>query len=307
MTESMDFRLLQALQVLVAESHVTRAADRLGMSQPKLSHILRRLRKTTNDPLLVRTANGMEPTDLARDLASASSEFLARWDSMIARGADFEVGTASVLVKMLAADFWIHHVLVPVTRELRLTAPNVALSIGTPSRLGMHEGLVSGELDLVIGYATQSTQDLFISQLLSYEMVCIMAADHPRIGDMLDFDQYIREDHVVLTFGSRREPSLMERFVDGLMEERGLTRSVKVHIPTVLTAPELVAATDLLALVPKQLAEENAARLGLKYFPVPFELPLQNISLIWHERTHRNPAHQWIRSLIRQIVRRQSP
>jgi DNA-binding transcriptional LysR family regulator len=123
-------------------------------------------------------------------------------------------------------------------------------------------------------------------------VVCIVAADHPRIQATLDFDTFVNESHVLLSFGRSYEPSLAERYVEGLVAERNARRKVVVYAPSSTVVPTLVTSRDLLALVPKPLAEREAARLPLRIFAPPFALPPQHISMVWHARTQNDPAHR---------------
>jgi DNA-binding transcriptional LysR family regulator len=304
---SIDFRLLECLQTLVDERHVSKAAQRLGMTQPKLSHVLARLRQITGDPLLVRTPTGMVPTELARELAAQASDFLTRWRSLVASDPNFSPQTSQATFNVQTPDFLAEELMVPLLHELRIAAPDVTVSLSVPAIESWRERLETGELDLALGYLPHPPTEFYISQLITYEWVCIAAADHPRVGATPDLEQFLQESHIVLSFGRGHEPSLTERYVEGLLAERNMRRKVAVYAPSGLVVPALVANTDLIALIPKPLAHQAALRLPVKIFMPPFALQPQHISMVWHARTQNDPAHRWLRALLRQVAARSAP
>jgi len=298
---AIDFRLLECLQVLVAERHVTRAAERIGMTQPKLSSALARLRQLTGDPLLVRTPEGMMPTDLALELAAHSGEFLLRWRGLVSSDSNFSPATADRTFRIQTTDFVLQDLIVPLMAEARALAPGVRISVTSPSH-DLREQLETGEIDLVIGYVPHAPEDLFITQLLDYTPCCIAAGAHPRLGDTLDFDQYVAEAHVIITFGRSHQPFMTEQFVNSLLAEHNAKRNVAAYVPSALVVPDMVASSDLLAMVPRPLAEAAAERLALKVFDPPFSIPPQDIAMIWHARTKNDPPARWLRGLLRKVA-----
>ncbi|HWE99878.1 MAG TPA: LysR family transcriptional regulator, partial [Caulobacteraceae bacterium] len=149
---SINFRLLECLQMLVRERHVTRAAEALGISQPKLSGALARLRKITGNPILVRTSTGMEPTRLALELASQAGEFITNWNRMICSDETFVPEETERTFCIQTTDFLVHEVLADAFREIQSLAPHASLSISTLSLDNMREALNTGEVDLAMGW-----------------------------------------------------------------------------------------------------------------------------------------------------------
>jgi DNA-binding transcriptional LysR family regulator len=298
---SVDFRLLECLQTLIAERHVTKAAERLGMSQPKLSSVLARLRQLTGDPLLVRTSEGMVPTDMARQLAASTEQFLSSWKGLVGGDQSFNPETADHTFRIQVTDFILKDLIVSLVSELRSIAPNVAISVYPPSA-GLREKLETGEIDLVIGYVPGAPQDLYITQLYSYQSCCVVARNHPRIGNELTFEQYVAEGHVILTFGRTHQPFVTEQYVDGLLAERNVHRRAAAFVPSALVVPDIVARTDLVALIPRPLAEGVADQLALKLLEPPFPLPLQGIAMVWHARTNNDLGSRWLRGVVRRLV-----
>lgn len=298
-----DLRLLECLEVLVAERHVTKAADRLGTSQPKLSGALARLRKITGDPLLVRTPQGMVPTELARQLADESGNFRRRWDELVDREASFVPETDTRIFRIHTGDFMVRQLLVRVMAEMRKIAPRMGLSIMPPHMRAGLEILETGDVDVAIGATPSTPKDLFVSQLASYKWACVVAANHPRIRSAPTLEQYVSERHATLTFGRAHEPWLIERQFDSALSNLGVQRQVGIYVPNILVMPDLVAATDLVAMMPVPLANDLVGRGDLRMFEAPYPTPTSNLSMSWHARTKNDPANRWFRDLLRRVAR----
>jgi DNA-binding transcriptional LysR family regulator len=245
----------------------------------------------------------MMPTHLAKELATQSGDFLRNWKNLVDRNASFSPSTAEYSFRIQALDSVTPHLIVPALREIRETAPHVSLSVGVLSYTTLRETLETGETDIALGQVREAPQNLLISQLTSYEWCCIAAKDHPRIGSELTLEDYAREAHVMLTFGHSQQPLLTERYVNDILEELNIFRRVAIYLPTVLAVPDIVAHTDLLALLPRQAAEKAATRSRLNLFEAPFTLPQQDMSMIWHARTTNDSAHRWFRDLLRRTTR----
>jgi len=170
---TVDIRQLECLQMLAAEKHVTKAADRLGLSQPKLSSILARLRVATGDPLLVRTPTGMNTTPMAEELAQAAFVFLQEWDRLLQSRSDFSSATSQKLFRLQIPDIYMHNVGAELTRLIALEAPGVRVAQSWQSYTRMRELLETGEIDLAIGWYPHASQDLFVSQLATIEVCCV--------------------------------------------------------------------------------------------------------------------------------------
>jgi DNA-binding transcriptional LysR family regulator len=294
--------LLECLRVLVEEQHVSRAADRLGISQPKLSSALGRLRRTTGDPLLVRTSKGMVPTAFAVQLAALSNEFLQGWDQLAHPAASFSPLAATDLLRVQAMDALVPSVLASAIQQIRMLAPNTSVSIAMPSLGTMREALETGEVDLAIGILPNLPQGLFVSRLGSCYWSCISAASHPRLGKELTIDDYVREHHVVSTFGRPTQLSLTECDVERSLEAMGQRRKAACYASTMLTIPEIVATSDLIGLVPHMIAEQAQRHLPISIWVPPVPMPPHELMLVWHARTQNDRAQQWFRSVLRKAA-----
>lgn len=302
----LDFRLLECLKILVAERHVTRAAERLGMSQPKLSSVLARLRQVTGDPLLVRTPEGMTPTPLARELAARSSEFLDGWRSLVSRESSFRPEESDQSFTIRALDAIAQDLVITCAPRIRQAAPGISIELSGVRDEGVRAALERGELDLVIAWIPDLPADFFISQLAVYGVCCIASADHPRIKDQLDLETYVREAHVQMTRGRKHLPLIFEQHIDDFLASQRLERHIAFYSHSLMLVPEVVAQTDLIATIPRHLAEEASSRLRLRLFEPPLPLPKQEIALIWHGRTNNDPGNRWLRSVLRQAAQKRT-
>ncbi|HWF00624.1 MAG TPA: LysR substrate-binding domain-containing protein, partial [Caulobacteraceae bacterium] len=141
-----------------------------------------------------------------------------------------------------------------------------------------------------------------VSHLMSYSLCCVVRADHPRIGDELTLDAYLKERHAVLTFGSSAQPLLTERMIDSVLAQYEAKRKIAFYVPSFLALIDIVSKSDLLGIIPLPLAQEAARHQRLRYFEPPIELPDQNSVMVWHGRTKRDPGHKWLRSMLRRAM-----
>lgn len=302
----LDFRLLECLKVLVDERHVTRAAERLGLSQPKLSGVLARLRQVTGDPLLVRTPEGMTPTPLALELAAHSSEFLDRWRNLVSRETVFKAEESHQSFTIAALDAIAQDLVVTCAPRIRQEAPGMSIELSGVRDGGTRAGLERGEIDLVLAWNPDLPPDFLISQLTVYSACCVVSAEHPRIRDHLDLETFARESHVQVTRGRKHVPSIFERRIDDFLTSKGMERHIGFYSHSVMLVPELVANTDLISTIPRHLAQEPASRLNLRLFEPPLPLPKQEIAMIWHARTTNDPGNRWLRNVLRQAAQRRT-
>jgi len=287
---------------MVAEGHITRAAERLGTTQPKLSGALSRLRKMTGDPLLVRTPTGMEPTEIGRELAAQSSAFLRRWSSVVGSDPNFDPGTSNAVFRVYSSDHIYRSLLIPTLAEMRKVAPGTAISWSMPALRAGNEALETGDVDLGIGWAGRAPADLYVSKVMERSWCGIVARDHPRISDRPTVEEYAAESHAVLTFGRPHETWIFESQIDNALSERNLTRHVAAYGQSVLMLPEVVASSDLVAMVPTEMAERAVSELVIRTFAPPIELLGGEVAMIWHPRTHNDSANKWFRNLIRKVA-----
>jgi DNA-binding transcriptional LysR family regulator len=293
-----DLNLLLVLEALLAERSVTRAGAAIGLSQPATSNALARLRAVLDDPVLVRVKGGMRPTPRAAALAAPLRQALATLRHALAEPAAFDPASAQATITLGLTDYGALVVLPPLLRELHARAPGIRVRVR--SRAGaLHEALAAGELDLAIA-RTAPVPPRFHHQRLFGDTLCsILRARHPLARGRLTPAKFLRAEHVVVSFGEGRAP------VDEVLEQRGLTRRIALYVPHFAVVPHVVLATDLVATIPERLARGFASLGGMRVVRAPFEVPGFEMSLLWHDHQHDDPAQQWLRGVLAGLFARE--
>jgi DNA-binding transcriptional LysR family regulator len=286
-----DLNLVVALDALLAECHVTRAAARLGLTQSAASHALGRLRGLLGDPLLVRGPAGMMiPTPLAIRLAPQLRKVLDDL-SRVLRGETFDPTTAQRTFHIGASDY-VELVMLPqLSARLARLAPRIDIWLHTYNDWGDTE-LASGALDLVLGPPRHAARPsaAYERVLFTESFTCVMRAEHPLARGRLTLRRYCEVSHLMVA--PRGTPG---SFVDDALAAVGKTRRVALAVPHFLVVPYVIAASDLLATLASRIAKLFASTLELVTVPPPIEVPKFEIALAWHERNHHDAAHRWLR------------
>jgi DNA-binding transcriptional LysR family regulator len=290
-----DLHLLAALEALVAEGHVSRAAERLGVSQPAMSALLARLRATFDDPLLLRTGRGMVPTPRATALAAQAGEVLERARALMSSAAPFEPVKAQRTFRIIATDYVLMVVMPGIQARLEAEAPGIGIDARPPNPRRVLDLLASGQIDLGIGYLLEPPRGLRTRLVFREPSVCIARKGHPAVRGRLTLAQYQAAKHVQISPAGAGQYA---RMVEAALVDLRIRRSGGLSLPNFLVAPAIVARTDLLATVPERVARTFAASLPLQVLEPPVPLPVLDVSLYWHERAHKDPLHRWMRNLM---------
>ncbi len=302
--EGLDLNLLVALRALLTERHVTRAAARVGLSQPAMSHALSRLRELLGDPLLVRTPAGMKPTPRAEALTAPLERALEDIGRMLASPAPFDPRLSTRKFRIASNDY-MELVLFPrLLRRLWAEAPNVDVRI---INLGAdaNQDLAEGRIDLAMGVVAQfgnpePPRGIRSRDIISDRFVCVVREDHPVVKKRLSLEDFVALPHALVA--PRGEGGSI---VDSALGRLGMKRRVAVEIPHFLVAPHVVRETDLLLTLAERVARSLAPLLGLRQIPPPLELPGFTMAMVWHERQHVDAAHVWLRDLIAAVAKAQ--
>jgi DNA-binding transcriptional LysR family regulator len=292
-----DLNLLRVFTVLMEERNVTRAAERLGVTQPALSNSLNRLRETLGDPLFVRERYGVKPTMVALEIAPTITETLTRLDELILGQQAFDPATASRQI-VIAPNSYVEFALAPaIVARLRERAPGIALRM-TPYGNDLAEtGVVSGATALAMGRIIDPPDNLVVQHLMDEGLSCVVRADHPDIGDKITRAQYERMKHVNVLPPGRLRAGLFQA-----LERQALKRDVAVSVTHFLAVPEMIAATDYCSTLPRLICKRLAHDRRLKILPAPVDLGVFPVQMAWHVRYRHDPAHRWLRSLIAEVV-----
>ncbi|WP_095149159.1 LysR family transcriptional regulator [Pseudomonas sp. Irchel s3a18] len=290
-----DLNLLVILDALLSEQHVTRAAERLHLSQPAVSHALARLRDMLGDPLLVRAGAGLVATPRALELAAPLREALSQVQALLAPNA-FDPASAKRRFRLAMSDYGAALVLPGLIRTLRREAPGIDLQISHASREGMLEGVLNGDIDLAAGVFPELPNELRSTTLFEERFACLVDRDSLPASGMLDLPTYVARPHVLLEMRGSGTPEI-ERALTTLGERRHVT----VSLPHWSVAPQLIRATDLILTVAAR-GLQGIDQSQLVILPPPFHIPPFTFVLAWHGHRGGDPALNWLNRQVGQAI-----
>jgi len=289
---AVDLNLLKAFDALVAERAVTRAAGRIGLSQPAMSHALSRLRGLFSDELFVRTQSGMEPTARAREIAPLVSAAIEHIEAALNLGVGFDpaksVGTFTAgmaeyaevaLVGKLAASF-------------AEQAPRATLRLLPLTGVDAAEQLERGAIDVAVAHLRAMPNAIELTALLRDPFVAVLRQGHPLADGPLSLEAYAAQRHVLVS--PRGDTS---GAIDRILVDFGLRRRIALLVATYLALPAALAGSDLVAAVPSRAARQIAGIAEIAILPLPVDLAV-TVSMAWHRRAASEPAQAWFRSLL---------
>ena len=291
---SVDLNLLKLFDALLKEGSVTRAGQRLGLSQPAASRGLGRLRRLLNDQLLVRTTKGWKLTPRAVALSGPVTKLLDDARAIIAPSV-FNPSTESGQFTIAVGDHMALMLLPTLISKLATLAPRIDLVI--PASAGDNVVLIAqGEADLAIGVFQDLPARFYQRALYDEDFVCVVRHNHPAISEKLTLKNFISLSHLAVTITGKGKSS-----VDDALAEKGLARRITMQIPHFLVAPMIVSESDLILSIPRKLADKMSSLVPIKILELPLEIVSFTPSMIWHERQHNEPSHIWLRKLIMEI------
>lgn len=288
--KNIDLNLLKALDALLDERSVTRAAERLSLTQPAMSGMLTRLRESFNDPLFVRSQRGVVPTQRALELAGPVKQVLAEI-AVLLTPTEFDPLTAKMTISIAATDYALQAVAVPFVLELKKRAPKIRVALLPIDNQHLHTQLERGDIELVLLSPLNSPPDLHARRLFDEQYVCVMRDDHPAATAPLSLDEFCRLEHALFSYNG----GCFSGVTDEALAKIGRERQVMLSVKSFLVMTNIIRASDLIAVVPRRLVQSLD---GLVIQETP--LPVEGYSLVaaWHERTHQDPAHRWIRDVL---------
>jgi DNA-binding transcriptional LysR family regulator len=287
-----DLNLLVALDALLAERSVSRAAVRLHLSQPAASALLARLRELFGDPLLLRSARGMLPTPRALELLGPVKQVLDEIDAIVQPRAAFDAASASLNFTLSASDYVEYALLPKLVDYLEHKAPGVRLEVRPLDLPLVAMQMESGEVDLCITGLQNAPPGLHLRPLYTERLVSVVRRNHPGVGTDLTLDMFCSLEHIQV---SVRGSGFSGRIDEALLV-LGRKRRARLAVPHFLLVPEIVARSDMISTLPERLARGYARHLRI--FEPPVELQEFAVGEMWHERNERDPAQQWLRDVL---------
>ncbi len=286
-----DLNLLEALDALLREQNVTRAAAHLGISQSAMSHKLARLRDVFGDPLLVGGRGGMVPTPEAERIGRSIKQAFIDLRGAMQGVASFDPGTSERRFVMVSPDYAAFSFLPRARAMIAKEGPSTSLVVREPWP-GMVDALRDGTLDLVAGADLPPAAGLIRTKLFQDELVCIVRRDHPEVTPSFDLETFAALPHLLVT----RDPEGTGP-IDAALAMQGLRRHIAMRVPYHLAAPFIVARSDLIMLTTLALAKDAASMLPLRIVRCPLSLPVLKVTMAWHERSQNDPANKWLREI----------
>ncbi|HDS9360957.1 TPA: LysR family transcriptional regulator [Enterobacter chengduensis] len=293
---TLDLNLLKTLDALLDERSVTRAAARLALTQPAVSGMLNRLRDYFDDPLFIRAPHGMVPTTRAEDLAAPVKRILADIDVLLQPVA-FDPADADLTLTLAATDYALRAVIVPFIAALKVQAPNIRVRVVPVEPERLVNQLEQGKIDLALLTPHTTPDELHSRALYDERYVCMMRADHPDAGRPMTLDRFCALEHVLVSY----EGESFHGVTDDALARIERTRRVGLSVSSFLVLPDVLAISDMIAIVPERMTENRA---GMYVCNAPIDIPGFTKSMAWHGRTHRNPAQVWLRGLLLETSQR---
>lgn len=289
---SLDLRHLRIFLALYAAGNVSRAAENVGLSQSSVSVALAQLREHYGDPLFVRTAGGMRATPRAEQLLPLVRQALQLLDRSLEQAAEFQPADIVREFRVGMTDVGHVTILPRLLARLQRMAPGVSLSLRHLSHETARQ-LETGELDLAMGFTEDIRAGFYRQKLFDEGFACIASRQHPRIGTRMTLEQLSREQHVRVTLSATAHS-----VIDRILKREGVQRTIAANVPSFLGLAQVVANSELVAIVPMRLAAVFAAESGVKVVTPPVHFPPYAVIQYWHERYHRDPANAWLRSMV---------
>ncbi len=292
---NIDLNLLKALDALLETESVTKAAELANLSQPAMSRALNRLQHAVKDPLLVRSGRGMVLTPRGEALRTPVRDALAQV-SHVFKPQVFDPYEAQDRFRIMAPDYIAQMIMPTVLGQVFKMAPQLKIEMENLSATGISD-MCEGRISLGFGVVDDGPilYNVASQTLFEDRQVCLVRKGHPLIADGMSLKGFSATAHALLSITGRGGGR-----IDEVLQEHGLERNIALRITQFMTISSVIAPTDLVITVPEQLAHQVMTD-ELHMMPLPNELrtPPFTVSQIWHERFTKDPAHQWLRRLVR--------
>ncbi|MDP2124914.1 MAG: LysR substrate-binding domain-containing protein [Parvibaculum sp.] len=293
---NLDLNLLRVFDAIYAARNISRAADHLGLSQPATSHALKRLREHLGDPLFVRAGKGLEATTRAEQLIGPVREALDAI-RLAVEGVSFDPATLRRKFRIVMHDPLEPVLMPPLIERLTREAPGASLELLPIYGLDPLDEINNRRIDLFFPFYAAEHPQICSAQFGKIDFVCIARRGHPEIGASMDRATFDRLGHVVL-ITSLRARSAIEEYLGA----QGCRRRAVVEVSKLWSVLTLVAASDLISIVPRMMAGPMQDKLGIDIFPMPYDMPGVSLSMSWHIADESDPGHSWLRRTIGDIL-----
>ena len=284
-----DLNLLVIFEALYETGNTSRAAERLGMSQPAVSSALKRLRDIVGDPLFVRSRDGVSPTNKAREIIEPVRAALSVISRQLGQGETVDIATYQRLFRVIIVDTLEPIVMPTIVQTILTQAPGVEIEcIQATARFA--EEIRDGSIDIACFAFPVDSSDLFVKPLMPVDLVVVSRRDHPAIKKPLDLETFGKLPHAAVRRELRGLSGVDRNLVASRVERRTPYMAAKIW-----SIPPMVQRTDLISVLPRRFAQEVAANFDLDIHEVPLRLPEQHVYMLWHVNREHDPGHRWLR------------
>lgn len=296
---ALDLNLLVIFDAILAEGNVTRAAERIAMSQSTVSKGLAQLRTVFGDPLFLRAGRGVVPTHKALEISPGVRQAIQALQNLTQPSEAFDPRTSRLHFNIGATDYVTFVLLPALLTRLERIAPHVSITMHDVESRVPEEMLLSGKVDLALSTVVSVNFPIYRQELFQDHYVCVMRDGHPLAsGGAITSEQFVACRQLSMP----RQNGARERVLQDAIQREGLTRDVAVQVPHMLAIPPILAAGNLISTVANRAAQEFARLHPLRVLPHPLSVPGFAISQLWHDRTQRSASQQWLRETIGQIA-----
>ncbi len=295
---NVDLNLLVVLNELIELQNTIKVAAKLNLSQPAVSHALKRLRETFNDPLLVRASRGLTPTRKALELKDPVSAFLKNVEQLFNNAENkFDPQKAKITFRIATTDYMEQVLLPKLITAIENDAPGCTL-ITRPTLGALPKAeLEDGALDLAIaGFYTDLPDNFYFQNLFQDDFVCVARQNHPLFKGKLSLEKYSKAKHILIS-----PQGDMQAKSKAILKKNGLTQNFLAGVSSFTSPGWIPPQTDLILTCPRKLATAYQKFLPVKIQETPFNIGKISLIQVWHARHHADPAHVWLRNLIHKL------
>ncbi|WP_322003252.1 LysR family transcriptional regulator [Marinobacter alexandrii] len=295
--KTQELQLLYIFDAIMTERSVTRAAERLAMTQPAVSNAISRMRQIWNDPLFVRKGRNIEPTSYALSLWDQVGNPMYALTNAVS-ATQFDPASSKRKFRIAATDVIVEMIWRPLIELLEREAPGVDLHAVPYTPDGSYDDLREAHVDLAVGVLNQHDHSLRSTWLFEGGYVLAMREGHPLAGRPITMEEFLSARHLLVSMSGEAHG-----FVDSYLDQKGQSRRIATTVNHFSIVPQILRDTDLIAAVPELISQDCGFVNGLWMGALPFEIDPTSLYLIWHARHDRDPGIIWMRELLERLLR----
>jgi DNA-binding transcriptional LysR family regulator len=295
----LELGLLELFDTISRTSNLTAAGEKLGLSQPAVSRGLARLREIYDDPLFVRQQRGVQPTPFAQQLFEPIASALAILRSTVGKPV-FSPAKEQRCFNLAMSDIGERYFMTRLVRHLSHAAPKVTVRVLSPDRASLLAGLASGDIDMGLGYFPDLGKQVRVKRLFKERFTYVARKGHPRVSQRMEIEDLRQLQHVVANPPGTQHAATVQR----VLGARRIQAPISHELHSFLCVGPLISETDLVSVVPLNLAKLVAEHLHLQIVQPPVRFPGFDVSMVWHQRYDREAGRMWLRAVFSELFQR---